>query len=370
MRATRLDDDQQARIVVAHFNITERRRAEEALRESEERYRTVVEDQREVICRFRADGTLTFVNDVYCRFFGKTRPELLGQKWQPRAVDEDVPMIEEKLRTLSPDNPVVLVENRGYSHTGEIRWMQFVNRAFFDRSGHLLEIQTVGRDITDRRQAELVLEELSRRELEVQEEERRRLARELHDEIGQRLTGLRLTVDMLAGTMSAAELSALGEAQEVLAGLIRDVRDMSLNLRPPVLDDFGLLPALFWMFERYAARTRIQVKFAHAGLDNRPCAPSVETATYRIIQEALTNVARHAAVPEVVVNVWVETGRLLVRIEDGGRGFAPEVIGAGGSSGLSGMRERINLLGGRLTVEAAPGAGTQILAELPLRRGT
>lgn len=370
MRATRLADDRQARIVVAHFNITARKRAEEALRESEERYRAVVEDQTEVICRFRADGTFTFVNDVYCCFFGKTRQELLGRQWQPRAVADDLPMIEAKLATLSPDNPVILVENRVYSQTGEVRWMQFINRAFFGRDGQLREIQSVGRDITDRRRMEVALEELSRRQMEVQEEEQRRLARELHDEVGQLLTGLRLTLDTLAATLSPKEQHALRDAREMVAELVREVREMSLSLRPPVLDDFGLLPALLGMFERYTARTQIQVKFAHAGLENRPCEPQVETAAYRIVQEALTNVARHASVTEVDVKAWVESRRLLVRIEDRGRGFTPEMVAARGSSGLPGMRERANLVGGCLTVEAAPGAGTQILAELPLPRGT
>jgi PAS domain S-box-containing protein len=126
---------------------------------SEERYRTVVEDQTEVISRFRIDGTFTFVNDVYCKFFGKSSKELLGKQWQPVAVSEDLVMIEEKLDTLSKDNPIVIIENRIYSGSGEIRWMQFVNRGFFDKEGQLIEIQSVGRDINDRKLAEEKLAE-------------------------------------------------------------------------------------------------------------------------------------------------------------------------------------------------------------------
>ena len=137
-----------------------RTKADEALRESEGHYRTVVEDQTEVICRFKADGTFTFVNDVFCRFFDKTRGELLGRKWQPAALAEDVRIVEEGLHLLSPSNPVVVVENRVHSGRGELRWMQFVNRAFFDAAGRLAEIQSVGRDITERKQAEETLKKV------------------------------------------------------------------------------------------------------------------------------------------------------------------------------------------------------------------
>jgi two-component system, NarL family, sensor histidine kinase UhpB len=136
------------------FDITRRKKIEETFRENERRYRAVVEDQTEVICRLKSDGTLKFVNDVYCRSFGKTEEELLGKRWHPIAVPEDIPMIEERLALLSPANPVVVTENRVYSGSGEIRWMQFVNRGLYDGQGRLLEIQAVGRDITERKQAE------------------------------------------------------------------------------------------------------------------------------------------------------------------------------------------------------------------------
>jgi len=143
--------------------VQERKQAEEALRASEERYRAVVEDQTEVICRFKADGTFIFVNDVWCRFFGKTTQQLVGRKWHPEPLPEDVPLIQRQLASLSPANPVVTIENRVYSGLGELRWMQFVNRGFFDEEGRLTEIQSVGRDITDRRRAEEALQQSERR---------------------------------------------------------------------------------------------------------------------------------------------------------------------------------------------------------------
>ena len=138
-------------------DITERIRAEEALRESEERYRSLVENQTELVSRFTPDGTFAFVNDAYCHFFEKTKDELIGKKWHPLPVDEDLTLIQEKLQTLSPSNPSVLIENRLLSGKGEIHWMQFVNSGLFDLDGNLVEVQSVGRDITDRIQVEEAL---------------------------------------------------------------------------------------------------------------------------------------------------------------------------------------------------------------------
>ncbi|MGA3285049.1 MAG: PAS domain S-box protein [Verrucomicrobiota bacterium] len=135
----------------------ERKQAEAELRNSEERHRAVLENQTEIICRFQADHTYTFVNDMFCRFFGKTRQELLGSKWLPEVLAEDLPLVKQKLQSLSPANPIVLIENRVRSGSGEMRWMQFSNRAFFDEQNRLVEIQAVGRDITERKQAEEAL---------------------------------------------------------------------------------------------------------------------------------------------------------------------------------------------------------------------
>lgn len=138
-------------------------------------YRDVVEDLTEVVCRFTPDGTFLFANGVYCRFFGKRLEDLIGKRWQPIAVAEDVPDIEAKLATLSSSNPVVTIENRVSDAQGEIHWMEFVNRAFFDAGGNITYIQAVGRDITLRKEAETALainaqleEKVARRTAELQ----------------------------------------------------------------------------------------------------------------------------------------------------------------------------------------------------------
>ncbi|MBI4013342.1 MAG: GAF domain-containing protein [Candidatus Rokubacteria bacterium] len=219
------------------------------------------------------------------------------------------------------------------------------------------------------------LQSLSRRLVEIQEGERQHIARELHDEIGQVLTGLKLTLEMSARAPADAARSSLDEAHALVSDLIARVRELSLNLRPAMLDDLGLLPALLWHVERYTAQTGIRVAFGHEGLEGR-LPPDVETAAYRIVQEALTNVARHAGVRTAAVRLWAHQDALGVQVEDSGTGFEPAtVLAERASSGLCGMRERAELLGGRLIVESAPGAGTRLWAHLPLggwleRRGT
>jgi two-component system, cell cycle sensor histidine kinase and response regulator CckA len=133
---------------------TDLKLTEAALFQSEERYRAAVEDQTEIICRFRPDGTVVFVNDVFCRFFGRTREELMQTAWFPLVHPDDLARVHAELATLSATNPVVVIEKRMYSGTGELHWKQFTNRGFYDAQGNLLEIQCVGRDITARKRAE------------------------------------------------------------------------------------------------------------------------------------------------------------------------------------------------------------------------
>ena len=151
----------------------------------------------------------------------------------------------------------------------------------------------------------------------------------------------------------------------MVSDLMQQVREMSLELHPSMLDDLGLLPTLLWHIERYTAQTGVHVAFQHSGLDG-DLPPPVATAAYRIVQEALTNVARHAGVSEVTVRCWLDGAALHIGVEDQGRGFESGRAGAAASFGLTSMRERATHVGGELVVESAPGAGTRLSACLPL----
>jgi signal transduction histidine kinase len=210
------------------------------------------------------------------------------------------------------------------------------------------------------------LQTLSQRLVQVQEAERREIARELHDEIGQVLTGLKLTLGMSARSLPVEAQASLDEAQAMVADLMGQVRQISLELRPAMLDDLGLVPALLWHFERYNHQTGVEVDFKHTEVDRR-FKPNVETAAYRIIQEALTNVARYAEVGRVQVRLWIDNAALLLRIADQGVGFDPDTtLAAAASNGLSGMQERAALLDGSLIIVSSLGQGTEITAELPI----
>lgn len=211
------------------------------------------------------------------------------------------------------------------------------------------------------------LEALSRRLLEVQEGERRALAYELHDEIGQALTAIKLLIESSGELPEPTLRKRCEQVQELVRELLGKVRQLSVDLRPPMLDDLGLLPTLLWYVGRLREQAGMRIHFQHRGLVERRLAPQIEIVTYRIVQEALTNVIRHARVTEAWLSLWTEGDRLYVQIEDQGAGFdVEEVKRKAKSLGLRGMRERAELAGGKFLLDSAPGEGTRITVELPL----
>jgi len=186
-----------------------RSQADEALSLSEAQYRAIVEDQTDVIGRFRPDGTFTFVNGAYCRFFGESAADLIGDRWETTAVAEDLPAIKAALQGLSPAKPVVSIENRVYSGSGEVRWMHFSNRGIFDAEGMLIEVQFVGRDITDRKRAELALRESQNR------------LQEQHGELEQKNAALRELLEQLSAEKARVRADVAANVEDVIRPLIK-----------------------------------------------------------------------------------------------------------------------------------------------------
>ncbi len=211
------------------------------------------------------------------------------------------------------------------------------------------------------------LQILSKRLVEIQEAERRSLARELHDQIGQMLTGLQFTLELGKRTSPNDIKHIFEESQEIISDLIKQVRDLSLRLLPSMLEDIGLLPTLLWHFEQYTNQTNIVVNFTHIGLKDKRFPNKIELTAFRIIQEGLTNAARYAQVELVDINIKVDNSTMRLIISDQGKGFDTEKTATKNQSfGLFGMRERVMLIGGDLLVNAAPGKGTKLEAYLPL----
>jgi signal transduction histidine kinase len=221
--------------------------------------------------------------------------------------------------------------------------------------------------------AELTVEEsierlrgLTRRLLTLQEDEKRRLVRKLHDEFSQTITGLKLMLGAVAGKADKNLKEHLAAAVSLLDELVEKTRSLSLELRPPMLDDLGLLPTLLWYLNHYSDKARVAVEFVHDGIEGR-FSLEVETAAYRIVQEALSNVARHAAVNDATVCVSANQQLLHLEVSDQGKGFETEtVLRSQAGSGLLEMQERAELLHGHLTINSMVGRGTSIIAAIPL----
>jgi signal transduction histidine kinase len=205
-----------------------------------------------------------------------------------------------------------------------------------------------------------------RRVVGAQESERKRLARELHDETGQALTSILLGLKPLEDSMADDQSrAALAELREHVVEALQNVRRLAVELRPAVLDDFGLVPALERLTDAFAEQTGIRVDF-HSALGETRLPTEVETALYRVVQESLTNIVKHASAQRVSVSLARRPSGAAAVIEDDGKGFDQRTLREDGL-GLLGMRERLGLIDGRLEIESRPGAGTTVVAEVPLR---
>ena len=208
--------------------------------------------------------------------------------------------------------------------------------------------------------------------IKAQEQERKRIARELHDETSQVLTSLLISLAVLEESITTQEArDRITETRQLAHQTLRAIRNLSIDLRPSALDDLGLLPALRWYVKEYQQKTNIEVEFHTAGFkDRQRLSPEMETALYRIVQESLTNVAKHAQAHKVTIMLQEEDAAVNATITDDGRGFDVEEVEQTGDQdrglGLVGMQERALLLDGTATIESSPAHGTIVSIHIPL----
>ncbi len=539
--------------------VMERKQAAEELRRADELFRAVVEDQTEMIVRWKPDGTRTFVNQAYCRTFGKSYEEIVGTNFWPFVTQPFRERRLEWIRSLRPDSPYSMTVHLGLLPDGSTQWQEWADRGFFDEQGQLVELQSVGRDITERKrieqeerqqtarretlaeisdalanvgldaqavfdtiarytaehigdcctirllssdeqwlnlvafhhpvpetatllkpaylvpvpikqewfrqvletgksvivpvmteqdvktlpgEAQLIaaagrfrlhsalvvplraegqvigtialtrvdpdghsytpndqvllqeladragltiqnvrlfeqvegarerLEALSHRLLEVQEAERRALTSELHDRVGQNLTGLSINLQNIRALLPAETVKSLAthfdDAQALVQDTTRHIRDIMAELHLPELEDYGLAVALETYAERIAARAHLELVADLPDLPTSWLPSNVRIALFRAAQEAISNVLKHAKATRLEIGLEQQDGRLRLRVGDNGQGFESDAASQKTAQtwGLNIMRERIESIGGDVQIESKPGIGTQVTFEI------
>jgi PAS domain S-box-containing protein len=354
-------------------DITERKRAEEALRRSEAYLAAGQRLSHTGSWALKSSGEVFWSQETY-RIFGfdpaKTTTsvrETLLQRIHP----EDRPRIEEVLKTPAVQKEPCAVDYRIALPDGSIKHIHDVIYPVTNEAGDVVERYGVVMDITERRQAEEALQRsrdqlraLAARLESVREEERTRVAREIHDELGQALTAIKIDLSSLVHDLPADKKQESESIKELVDEAIQSVRRISTELRPGILDAVGLVAAVEWAAGEFEARTGSKCQL---DLPQEDIAIDQERATalFRIFQETLTNVARHANATEVKVRLAKEDGHLTLEVHDNGKGASEKQLSAGSSLGILGMRERALLLGGELTITGAPGEGTIVRVRIP-----
>ncbi len=403
-------EDTWAKVFVSDINITERKRAEEKLHFSENRYRALfeecpvplwVEDYTAIkkrLLELRKSGVTDFktyfrenpqfvadclkllklvdVNQATLDSSKAETKEALIGRFDELFTSITVEQFSGQLLALAEGESTFVTETEWRDLEGTEKY-SIIRLSIFPKSeSPEISVLFSSVDITDRKAAEIALQEaeqrlrtLSRRLIEVQEEERRHLARELHDEIGQTLTAIKINLQALPKIDEPLTLSErLEDSINNLDDMLQKVRNLTLDLHPPMLDDLGLKAALRWLVDHEIGRSGIDASFSCSGLDFRPTS-QVEIGCFRVAQESLTNVIRHARARSVAVQLEPESNTLHLVVSDDGLGFdvADKFQHAenGRSFGLTGMTERVEMLGGRIEFRSTPGNGTEVHAWFP-----
>jgi PAS domain S-box-containing protein len=351
-------------------NIAARQQVEKVLQASEQKFRVLVQNSPDIIMNVARDGTIKFINQTLSEY---KADEVLGTNVINYLSAEDGRRYIKKLREVFRAGEPESLE---LDAAGSTRWL--TRLIPIKRDGKVESAMVIATDITERKRAHEALllsnerfQALSRQLLEVQETERRNMARDLHDEIGQALTALIMNLHAAQRAPVPHSIQPnLKESVELADYLLSHVRNLSLELRPPVLDDLGLVAALGWYVKRQKERTGIEVEFTFDE-EMIQLLPTTETACFRIVQEALTNIARHARAERITLILHRDKEALELTIRDNGVGFdvssALARASRGESMGLLSMQERTQLLDGKITISSSRKHGTEIHVSIPLQ---
>jgi PAS domain S-box-containing protein len=352
--------------------VARRRAAERQLRESEERYRMAIEYSSDGVALIQ-DTRMLFINRKLAEIFGyPRRRELVGRSVGVLVHDRDREKVVAiaRARQAGLDAPS-RYDFMGVRKDGSIVFIA-VSATIVNYQGETINLVYL-RDVTARRRAEEDIRNLSRRLIEGIEEERKRLASDLHDEFGQALTALHMRVESLKESLpNGADLQKGNCVKliDTIEGLADSVRNISSDLRPDMLDHLGLVPTVEWYVEEFCGRTReVKVDFEAVGFGGRKLDAQIEIVLYRILQEALNNAAKHSGASRVSVHLTYNHPRVILLITDNGKGFVASEQNENGRRGIGlvSMRERAASVGGQIDIRSAIGKGTSIRVALPAR---
>ena len=361
-------------------DITERKRSEEALRQSEELFRTSFESATVGVCLVGIDGRFVSVNHTLCQMLGYSKEELEGLSFNEITFEEDRPIGSTFVsKAILGEMKSASFEKRYIHNDGHLIWA-YVSSALVRQPGEERRyFITYIQDITERKQAEeqlkaksAQLRALTTSLRSAREEEGIRIAREIHDELGSALTSMKWDLEEMKRVVSrigdpALHSSLLGKITAMSSAVestIDVVRRISAELRPSILDDLGLAAAVEWQTQQFQERTGITC-FCDCDLTHVDLDMELSTTVFRIFQEALTNVLRHAEATLIKVSLEEDDGDLLLRIQDNGRGILEAERTSPGSLGLLGMRERAELIGGNIDIAGTLGRGTRVVLRVP-----
>lgn len=363
---------------VLGVDTTKYRQAEAALRESEVRYRTLADGGQALIWTSGLDKKCDYFNQRWLRFTGRTFEQEQGDGWAEGVHPDDLARCFEIYTTAFDRRECFSMDYRLRRHDGEYRWVQDDGTPRYDSQGNFLGYIGHCLDITERKLAEEAtlqfqeqLRALSARQATLREEERTRIAREIHDELGQLLTGLKMDLhcaEDLVSDLNDARLNPLLDKlvaiTELADSTILTVQRIASELRPGVLDRLGLVMALHHEATQFERRSGLRCTL-QLPQEEPSLSPEVATAFFRIFQEALTNTARHASAGRVQAAFRPEARHWVLEVQDDGRGLTESEAGNPHSLGLLGMQERARLLDGTVTFGRAPAGGTVVTVRLP-----